>query len=136
MARRAAIHWPGLAAALAAVACAALCVATVLSGQARSGRTVLGQNAKFGAYASEVKNSDPTSRGFDLSSYVNDDPFAKEFQGNKFNARAVRSFKYLEARAERLQKLIAKLKTETQTKKIDVNLSPRGAQGVQGGAGP
>lgn len=65
------------------------------------------------------------------------DPFAKEFEGNKFNARAVRSFKYLERRAMRLQELIKQLKSgeALKTKSIDVNLSPQGVQGPMGPPG-
>jgi hypothetical protein len=60
-------------------------------------------------YASSVKNTIPTSRGFDFYTYANQDP--NEVPGNepdadKFNARALRSFEALMNRAERLEKLV------------------------------
>ena len=60
-------------------------------------------------YASSVKNTIPTSRGFDFYTYANQDP--NEVPGNepdadKFNARALRSFEALMNRAERLGKLV------------------------------
>ncbi len=58
----------------------------------------------------------------------------KGLTGNKFNARAVRSFEYLEARAKRLEGIIAQLK-ESGAKTIDVNLSPRGPRGEMGPPG-
>ena len=64
---------------------------------------------KFGVYASSVKNTIPTSRGFDFYTYANQDPFVEpgnEPDADKFNARAVRSFEYLMKRAERLEKLV------------------------------
>ena len=63
----------------------------------------------FGVYASSVKNTIPTSRGFDFYTYANEDPFVEpgnEPDADKFNARAVRSFEYLMKRAERLEKLV------------------------------
>ena len=65
---------------------------------------------KFGAYASSVLNTIPTSRGFDFYTYANQDPYSAE-PGNepdadKFNARAARSFEFLLNRAKRLEKLV------------------------------
>jgi hypothetical protein len=63
----------------------------------------------FGAYASSVKNTIPTSRGFDFYTYANEDPYVEpgnEPDADKFNARAYRSFEYLMKRAERLEKLV------------------------------
>lgn len=62
------------------------------------------------------------------------DPMTKGLLGNKFNARAVRSFEYLEARAKRLEGIIAKLK-ESGDKTIDINISPRGVPGPMGPPG-
>jgi len=94
---------------------------------------------KFGVYASEVKNTEPTSRGFDFYTYANSDPYATE-PGNepdasKFNARAVRSFQYLEDRAERLEKMIKSLSKDVGTKELDINLSPVGPLGPTGAQG-
>lgn len=64
---------------------------------------------KFGVYASSVKNTIPTSRGFDFYTYANQDPFIEpgnEPDADKFNARAYRSFEALMKRAERLEKLV------------------------------
>ena len=63
----------------------------------------------FGVYASSVKNTIPTSRGFDFYTYANQDPFVEpgnEPDADKFNARAYRSFEALMKRAERLEKLV------------------------------
>jgi hypothetical protein len=62
------------------------------------------------------------------------DPMTKGLTGNKFNARAVRSFAYLEARAKRLEGIIAQLQ-EQGAKTIDVNISPRGPLGEMGPPG-
>lgn len=64
---------------------------------------------KFGVYASSVKNTIPTSRGFDFYTYANQDPSivpGSEPDADKFNARALRSFEALMNRAERLGKLV------------------------------
>jgi hypothetical protein len=93
----------------------------------------------FGVYASEVKNTEPTSRGFDFYTYANSDPYAvepgNEPDASKFNARAVRSFQYLEDRAERLEKMIKSLSKDVGTKELDINLSPVGPLGPTGAQG-
>ena len=64
---------------------------------------------KFGVYASSVKNTIPTSRGFDFYTYANEDPYVEpgnEPDADKFDARALRSFEALMKRAERLEKLV------------------------------
>ena len=64
---------------------------------------------EFGVYASSVKNTIPTSRGFDFYTYANEDPYVEpgnEPDADKFNARALRSFEALMKRAERLEKLV------------------------------
>ena len=107
---------------------------------------------KFGVYASEVKNTDPTSRGFDFYTYANTDPNGEDAEAHatKFDARAYRSFEYLLKRADRLQKQVRRGREETQsemirgiqqidelkadlgTKELEVNLSPRGPPGPIG----
>uniref|UniRef100_A0A6U2EZN1 Collagen-like protein n=2 Tax=Hemiselmis andersenii TaxID=464988 RepID=A0A6U2EZN1_HEMAN len=126
---------------LTACALALCCVATVMMAlDGKRGAVVelksKGVNAKFGAYANRIKNMDPTSRGFDFAAYANHDPSMAAETGSKFNARAIRSFEYLSARAKRLEGIIKKLKAHTAPKLIDVNLSPRGPQGPMGGPGP
>uniref|UniRef100_A0A7S4KU16 Uncharacterized protein n=1 Tax=Guillardia theta TaxID=55529 RepID=A0A7S4KU16_GUITH len=98
----------------------------------------LGPNEKFGVYASEVKNTDPTSRGFDFYTYANTDPNGEDAEAHatKFDARAYRSFEYLLKRADRLQKQIDELKADLGTKELEVNLSPRGPPGPIGPEGP
>uniref|UniRef100_A0A7S4NRM8 Uncharacterized protein n=1 Tax=Guillardia theta TaxID=55529 RepID=A0A7S4NRM8_GUITH len=93
---------------------------------------------KFGVYASEVKNTDPTSRGFDFYTYANTDPNGEDAEAHatKFDARAYRSFEYLLKRADRLQKQIDELKADLGTKELEVNLSPRGPPGPIGPEGP
>jgi hypothetical protein len=96
-------------------------------------------NKGFGAYAFSVKNTVPTSRGFDFYTYANADPYVQpgdEPDASKFNARAYRSFAALLKRAERLEKLVTALKKDIGTKELDVNLSPRGPIGPVGGPGP
>lgn len=64
---------------------------------------------KFGAYASSIKNTEPTSRGFDFYTYANADPYVEpgnEPDADKFDARAYRSFEALMKRAGRLEKLV------------------------------
>lgn len=107
---------------------------------------------KFGVYASEVKNTDPTSRGFDFYTYANTDPNGEDAEAHatKFDARAYRSFEYLLKRADRLQKQVRRgreerqsevicgiqqideLKADLGTKELEVNLSPRGPPGPIG----
>jgi hypothetical protein len=89
-------------------------------------------------YASEIKNTNPTSRGFDFYTYANDDPYAADGiqAGSKFNARAARSFEYLEARAQRLETMIKDLSKDVGTKELDINLSPEGEMGPTGPLGP
>eukprot|EP00277_Geminigera_cryophila_P000997 CAMPEP_0179415734 /NCGR_PEP_ID=MMETSP0799-20121207/6403_1 /TAXON_ID=46947 /ORGANISM="Geminigera cryophila, Strain CCMP2564" /LENGTH=193 /DNA_ID=CAMNT_0021188519 /DNA_START=31 /DNA_END=612 /DNA_ORIENTATION=- len=142
-----------VAAAVAALALTAIVIASVP--QQRMGRTALlvkpqqakqakvqslaGVNAAFGVYASSIKNTEPTSRGFDFYTYANADPYVEpgnEPDADKFNARAYRSMEALMKRAKRLEKLVTALKTDIGTKELDVNLSPRGPIGPIGGPGP
>ena len=93
----------------------------------------------FGVYAYSVKNTVPTSRGFDFYTYANADPYAQpgdEPDADKFNARALRSMQALMKRAKRLQKIVKALSKDVGTKELDVNLSPRGPIGPVGGPGP
>lgn len=63
----------------------------------------------FGVYASSIKNTEPTSRGFDFYTYANADPYVEpgnEPDADKFNARAYRSMEALMKRAKRLEKLV------------------------------
>merc|ERR1719263_2633943 len=95
-------------------------------------------NKGFGVYAYSVKNTVPTSRGFDFYTYANADPYAQpgdEPDADKFNARALRSMQALMKRAKRLQKIVKALSKDVGTKELDVNLSPRGPIGPVGGVG-
>ena len=86
-----------------------------------------------------MKNTVPTSRGFDFYTYANADPYAQpgdEPDADKFNARALRSMQALMKRAKRLQKIVKALSKDVGTKELDVNLSPRGPIGPVGGPGP
>ena len=86
-----------------------------------------------------MKNTVPTSRGFDFYTYANADPYAQpgdEPDADKFNARALRSMQALMKRAKRLQKIVRALSKDVGTKELDVNLSPRGPVGPVGGPGP